>query len=346
MLASAQPFRSSVRLVFGGDVMLGRTVSAWIRRFGPHYPLRGVARRLRDADLAIVNLECAITGSLQHWKGEPKAFYFGAPLSAVNALSDAGIDVVSLANNHILDFEFKGLADTLWQLHAQGIANAGAGADIRQALAPAVVERAGIRFAMVAMCDHQADFAATAKRPGMAYVDFADETEALALMHEALGPVRAARADWPILSLHWGPNMVAEPSAKFRRIAHAAIDMGWRILFGHSAHIFHGIEFYRGCPILYAAGDLVDDYAVDPVLRNDHQLLFELELDRDAVRRVSLHPVLIADCQARPATGAQYDFIAKRITALCDPMGTQVHRFHEQLWIDPAASPPPQARTI
>lgn len=336
MVTGTQAARPPVRVVFGGDVMLGRTVAAYIRRFGPHYPLKGVARQLRDADLAVVNLECAITESLQRWKGEPKAFYFGAPLAAVNALSDAGIDLVSLANNHILDYEFHGLADTLWQLRAQGIANAGAGADIRAALAPAVIERKGSRFAMVAMCDHQADFAATPDRAGMAYIDFADESEALDLIEKALAPVRNAGADWPILSLHWGPNMVPEPSPLFRRIAHAAIEMGWKILFGHSAHIFQGIEFYRGCPILYAAGDLVDDYAVDPVLRNDHQLLYDMEIGDGAVQRIVLHPVFIDDCQARPATGAQFDFIARRITALSDAMGTQVNRFHEKLWIDAA----------
>lgn len=334
---STHAARAPLRVVFGGDVMLGRTVSAWIRRFGPHYPLRGVARQLRDADLAIVNLECAITQSARHWKGEPKAFYFGAPLSAVTALLDAGIDLVSLANNHILDYDFAGLSDTLWHLHAHGIASAGAGADLGQALAPAVVECDGTRFAMVAMCNHQPDFAATGSRPGVAYIDFADEAAALGQMERALAPVLAAGADWPILSLHWGPNMVSEPSPQFQRIAHGAIDMGWKIVFGHSAHVFQGIELYRGCPILYAAGDLVDDYAVDPVHRNDHQLLFEMALGRDAVQRIVLHPVVIAACQARPATGAQYDFIAKRMTALCDAMGTQVNRFQEQLWIDAAA---------
>lgn len=329
-----------MRVVFGGDVMLGRTVSAWIRRFGPQYPLRGVARQLRDADLAIVNLECAITESLQHWKGEPKAFYFGAPLAAVNALSDAGIDLVSLANNHILDYDFQGLSDTRWHLHAHGIGNAGAGDDIRQAMAPAIVDRNGTRFAMVAMCDHQADFAATPNRPGMAYIDFADEAEALDVIERALAPLRQARVDWPILSLHWGPNLAPEPSPLFRRVAHAAIDMGWKILFGHSPHVFHGVELYRGCPILYAAGDLVDDYQVDPVLQNDHQLLFELEIDGDTLQRILLHPVVIADCQARPATGAQYDYIARRITALSEAMGTRVSRFQEQLWIDAVAGIP------
>ena len=328
-----------MRMVFGGDVMLGRTVSAWIRRFGPQYPLRGVARQLRDADLAIVNLECAITDSVQHWKGDPKAFYFGAPPAAVTSLSEAGIDLVSLANNHILDFELQGLSDTLWHLHAHGICNAGAGPQLDHALAPAIVERHGTRFAMVAMCDHQADFAATPSRPGMAYIDLADEAGALGLIEKALAPVLQARVDWPILSLHWGPNLAPEPSPRFRRIAHAAIDMGWKIVFGHSPHIFHGVELYQGCPILYAAGDLVDDYLVDPVLRNDHQLLFELDIKGGALQSISLHPVVIANCQARPATGAQYDYIARRITGLCDAMGTEVNRFEERLWIDAAGCP-------
>lgn len=121
MVSGTHAAKPPLRLVFGGDVMLGRTVSAWIRRIGPHYPLRGVARRLRDADLAIVNLECAITSSQQRWKGEQKAFYFGAPLASVDALTDAGIDLVSLANNHILDFEYIGLSDTLRQLDRKSV---------------------------------------------------------------------------------------------------------------------------------------------------------------------------------------------------------------------------------
>lgn len=336
MVAQAQG-SPRVRLMLGGDVMLGRTVGEWIRRVGPRYPLQGIARQLREADLAIVNLECAITSSLAHWTGGPKAFYFGAPLSAVNTLADAGIDLVSVANNHTLDFNVAGLDDTLMQLRRHGIAAAGAGGDLAQALAPAFVQSNGISFAMAAFCDHQADFAAGPCRAGIAYIDLDDEAGTLALLRTALEAVQGAGTDWPILSLHWGPNMVSKPSLQFRHLAHAAVDMGWKILFGHSAHVFHGIEFYHGCPILYAAGDLVDDYCVDPDFKNDHQLLFELELGSRSVRRIGLHPVFIDECQARPATGAQFEFIAQRITDLCGDMGTQVRRDKEQLWIDGTA---------
>lgn len=316
----------SVRVMFGGDVMLGRIVGKFILRHGAAYPLGPVVRLMRDADLTVVNLECAITSSMHRWPGAPKAFYFGAPPQAIHALTDAGIDMVSLANNHTLDFDVEGLSDTLHHLRQHGIRFAGAGENIGQALSPAIIDCQGMTFGMTAFCDHQADFAAAEARPGISFIDIDDEMQALELLRNALDPLLQAAVDWPILSLHWGPNMVFRPSIKFRRLAHAAIDMGWRILFGHSAHVFQGIEIYRGCPIIYAAGDLVDDYYVDPDFKNDHQLLFEMEFARDTLQRISLHPMFIEDCQVRPATGEQFDYIARWMTTLCKELGTQVHR--------------------
>lgn len=324
----------TLRVIFGGDVMLGRLVGDAIRRFGPQYPLGPVAPLMRGADLTIVNLECAITSTNQQWSGVPKAFYFGAPPEAVQALVDAGIDLVSLANNHILDFDVAGLRDTLRHLRHCGIAHAGAGNDLGEALAPAVVTRRGIRFGMAAFCDHQADFAAGRDSPGMAWLDLDDDTAALTSMSRALASLRAAGVDWPILSLHWGPNMVVRPSGAFRRLAHAAIDMGWKILFGHSAHVFHGIEIYKGCPILYAAGDLVDDYHVDPDFRNDHQLLIELRLSRGRLHQIALHPVFIDGCQARLAAGQSFDRIIGTMTTLCNELGTAMRQESGAAWID------------
>jgi len=325
---------ATVHLVLGGDVMLGRHAGEMIERHGPGYPLGAVAPVMRQADLTLVNLECAITGSSQPWSGAPKAFYFGAPPEAVQSLLDAGVDGVSLANNHILDFDTAGLRDTLRILRRHGIGCAGAGADLDEARAPRFFERNGIKFGLVAFCDHQADFAAQGHRPGIAYLDLTDEAAALGQFRASLAHISKGGADWPILSLHWGPNKAERPSHYFVRLAHAAIDMGYRILFGHSAHVFQGVELYRGCPILYAAGDLVDDYYVDPLLRNDHQLLFELELSRAALLRLRLYPVLIEDCRASPAQGEAFEFIARRITELCAEMGSRVERAEGGLWID------------
>jgi poly-gamma-glutamate synthesis protein (capsule biosynthesis protein) len=320
-------------VVFGGDVMLGRGVGDYILRYGADYPLAPVAALMRGADLTIVNLECAITASSRRWQGAPKAFYFGAPPQAADTLSFAGVDLVSVANNHILDFDVEGLRDTVGHLRRHGIHYAGAGENRQQAERPGFVRCGDMTMGMAAFCDHQPDFSAQSDRPGMAYIDLDDEPAALAALRAALAPLRQAAIDWPVLSLHWGPNMVIRPSGGFRRLAHAAIDMGWKILFGHSAHVFQGIEIYHGCPVIYAAGDLVDDYYVDPEFRNDHQLLFEVELARTALRRIVLHPVEISACQARLASGSALEHIVQAMTALCSEMGTPVLRDDKAVWI-------------
>lgn len=333
MAAARVEAAGSGRILFGGDVMLGRVVKDVIAHYGAAYPLAPVAALMRRADVTVVNLECAITASSRRWEGAPKAFYFGAPLQAVDTLVSAGVDMVSLANNHILDYGVEGLRDTLEQLGRHGIHYTGAGKNRREALQPAVVRGGSLSVGMVAFCDHQDDFAAEDDRPGIAHLDFEDEHAAMAVLEAALAPLLQAGIDWPVLSLHWGPNLVTRPSSVFRRAAHAAIDMGWKILFGHSAHVFQGIEIYRGCPVIYAAGDLVDDYYVDPGFRNDQQLLLELTLEPMGLSRIDLHPILIRDCQAELASGDTFDTIVQSMAALCGEMGTPVLRKAGAAWI-------------
>ncbi|QOY92633.1 CapA family protein [Massilia sp. UMI-21] len=326
MTVTATARAAPLRLLLAGDAMLGRGVATWIRRCGPAYPLGALGGLLEAPDLVIANLECALTRRSRHWSGAPKAFYFGAPPEAAQTLAGAGIRLASLANNHVLDFGVEGLHDTLAALERHGIAHAGAGAGdgIAAARRPALVDCRGVRIGMAAFCDHQADFAAAPGHPGIAWLDLHDEPAALAAFAQALAALREAGADWPILSLHWGPNMVWQPRPRFRRLARGAVDMGWKIVFGHSAHVFQGIELYRGFPILYAVGDLVDDYAVDPAFRNDHQLLFELELAAGRLGAILLHPIFIARCRTRPAAPDQARWTAGRMGALCDQLGTRI----------------------
>lgn len=323
-----------MRLLFGGDVMLGRIVRQYMASHGSNYPLAGVAQCMAQADLTVVNLECAITASERIWPGAPKAFYFGAAPPAAAALCAAGVDLVSLANNHTLDFGTDGLADTLRLLDTHGIGHAGAGANLDQARAPAFLEHGGLRIGMVAYCDHQEDFAATADRPGILYLNLNDEQNTLAYWQSDLQELQQAQVDWPILSLHWGPNMAWRPSPWQRRLAHAALDMGWRIVFGHSAHVCQGIELYRGGAIIYAAGDLIDDYYVDPVFKNDHGTLIECVLGRDRLEQIRLYPTHITECRTQLAAGEEFDYVAAQIKQLCAEMDTSVWRAGRRLWID------------
>jgi len=223
------------------------------------------------------------------------------------------------------------LLDTLDVLRQRGITAAGAGRTLDEALAPAVVDRRGVRFGMAAFCDHQEDFAAQADAPGIAFLDLRDELSACKRFQESLDRMRELGVEWPILSLHWGPNMVWRPSPRFIRLARAAIDMGYAALFGHSAHVFHGIELYKGRPIFYSTGDVVDDYAVDSEFENDRQLLFEVTMRRLAVREIAAYPVIIDACRTEFATGPRFERIAERAVRLCGEMGTSFTRAGDRL---------------
>ena len=311
-----------MKLLFCGDTMLGRGVGKALEKQGSGYPLGKIAPLMKGADLCVVNLECAITSSKSAWSGEPKAFYFGAPKDAAQALRLAGIDLVNLANNHVLDFGVDGLEDTLRILDENGIAHAGAGKNIRDAARCVLLDRCGMRFGMTSFCDHQADFAAGPNNPGINYLDLHDEERALETFREGLEEM--GQVDWPILSLHWGPNRVHRPSRKFVRLAHGAIDMGYGIVYGHSAHVFHGVELYRGRPIFYSCGDLVDDYYVDGEFANDCQIVFDLELSAEGLQKLVIHPVHIENCRTVWAAGNAKSFVLQRFASLCSELGTQV----------------------
>jgi poly-gamma-glutamate capsule biosynthesis protein CapA/YwtB (metallophosphatase superfamily) len=332
------PFRKhlsdeTVRLVLCGDLMLGRLVNKAILKYGPGYPLGKVSEALKKADLTLINLESAITSSTSKWPGEPKAFYFGAAPEAIESLLQAGIDGVSLANNHTLDFGTAGLLETIDLLKRNKIEYAGAGANLKEAREPMIFKRHGIQFGMVADCDHQEDFAAGEDHPGIAYLNLEDEEKAIEQIREDLLEMQSAGVDWPILSLHWGPNMVWRPSPYFKEFAHSVIDSGFKILYGHSAHVFHGVEIYKQCPIFYSAGDFVDDYYVDSDFKNDHQIFFELEIKGGNLDRIILHPVFIHECRTVPADREQTEYVVKQMRLLCKELGTKIEQKEENAWI-------------
>jgi poly-gamma-glutamate synthesis protein (capsule biosynthesis protein) len=325
-------------LALAGDVMLGRLANDVLLRFGPAYPWGDTLPALQAADLAIVNLECVIARGGRPWTRWPKVFHFRADPVAVSALQLAGIDCVTLANNHVLDYEEDALLEMLGLLEQSGMAYAGAGRCDEEARRPALLEARGLRVGVVAFTDNEPGWAATPTTPGTNWVPITLEEQSLAPVRAGLSRARAEGAEVVIVSLHWGPNMVQRPSPLFRAFAHAFVDAGADLLFGHSAHIFQGIEIYRGRPIIYDAGDFVDDYAVDPTLRNDWGLLFRVHVAASAVRRIELDPVLIENCQVNLATGATRHAIAERIHALAAEMGTHVHRAGDRLWIECTAS--------
>ena len=320
-----------VRLALTGDVMLGRLVDGALARFGPAYPWGDVLPLLRAADLTILNLECVIAAQGRPWRRWPKTFHFRAAPVAIEALTLAGVDAVSLANNHVLDFEVEALLEMLDRLDAAGIAHAGAGRSLEEAMRPAVLDARGLRVGLVGLTDNEPGWRATEAAPGTFHVPVSLEPGTFGQVEAALAAARAAGCAFVILSAHWGPNMRERPPAEFRAFARAAIDAGADLFLGHSAHIWQGVGVHRGRPIFYDAGDFVDDYAVDPWLRNDRSALVQVTVAERAVAAVELIPVVIDNCQVNLAWGAEAGAIAARIVDLSAEFGTRFERRGEGL---------------
>lgn len=321
----------SVTLALTGDVMLGRLMNDAIHAYGPLYPWGNTLTLLRSADMALVNLECVIASDDARWTPVPKVFHFRADPVALQVLEVAGIDAVSLANNHVLDYGAGAMVEMLARLDAAGIVHAGAGRNLDEAEQPARLKPRGINVAVISFTDNEPTWAATATSPGINFVPVDLTSLQFARLKRSIGTARRNGADIVLVSAHWGPNMRQRPTPSFKAFAHQVIDAGCDIFHGHSAHILQGIEIYKGKPILYDTGDFVDDYAVDEQLRNDQSALFRLEISAAGVHHLDIFPTLIRNFQANLAVGEDFRQIASRLGHLCREMGTKVTVMPEQL---------------
>jgi len=222
--------------------------------------LEALARR--GPDLRIVNLETAVTSSEDAWPG--KIIHYRMHPANLPCLTAAGIDCCVLANNHVMDWGYKGLAETLDSLHRIGIATAGAGLNATEAAMPAVMNVPGKGRVLVfawGMEDSGVppEWAALADRPGVNVL--ADLTNRSLEM--VIRQIRTAKraGDLVVASIHWGGNWGFGVSAQHRDFAHRLIDMAEvDVVHGHSSHHVKGVEVYRGKPILYGCGDFLNDY--------------------------------------------------------------------------------------
>jgi poly-gamma-glutamate synthesis protein (capsule biosynthesis protein) len=313
-----------VTLALTGDVMLGRSVNRMIGDAGLAYPWGDALPAIHGADRVLINLECALTDHSERWRdGGFKPFYFRANPRVVETLRIAKVDFAALANNHAADFGMTGLLDTVRHLDAAGIAHAGAGADLAAAGASSFLTVGDWRIGIVSFADYPPAWAAGPSSPGINYSPVSLAPDDFANIGQSLALVRR-EADLVIFSIHWGPNMRARPRPAFREFARRVIDSGADVFWGHSAHVVQGVEIWRGKPILYDTGDFVDDYVVDPELRNDLSGLFLLRARPPVITRIDIVPVAIGRCQVNLARGDDQAWICDRIATLCAEFGTDV----------------------
>lgn len=217
---------------------------------------------LVDPDVCIINLETSVTGSDDYWRG--KGIHYRMNPKNISCITAAGIDCCVLANNHVLDWGYAGLTETLDTLRQAGIRYAGAGENAADAAAPAVLELEGKGRVIVFACGHGSSgvsgaWAAGKNRAGVNLLD-AFSGAAVQRIKEQVAAVKRPR-DVVVVSIHWGGNWGYKVPDGHRTFAHRLIDeAGVDLIHGHSSHHAKGLEVYKNRLILYGCGDFLNDY--------------------------------------------------------------------------------------
>jgi poly-gamma-glutamate capsule biosynthesis protein CapA/YwtB (metallophosphatase superfamily) len=279
-------------------------------------------------DARIVNLETSVTRSAEPWPG--KGIHYRMHPRNVPCLTAAKIDVCVLANNHVLDWGREGLVETLDTLHRAGLKTAGAGRSAAEAEAVAVVELGGERRVLVVGVAEPSSgvpssWEARKGRPGVALIEALDEAQADAI-GARLDRVRRP-GDVAVASIHWGDNWGYEAPAEHVRFAHALVDRGVDVVHGHSSHHPRPIELYRGKPILYGCGDLINDYegiGGHEEFRDELRLLYFVGFDQAALAGLRMTPMRIRKMRLERASRPDALWLKETLARVSAPYGTAI----------------------
>jgi len=249
---NTDPAEQMVTLLFAGDIYLSNHVlNAYDRAGGISGVLdEGLRAEIAGADLFIANQEFPFSD-----RGTPapdKQFTFRLPTSRIRVLQEIGPDVVTLANNHTLDYGQEALLDTCMVLDEAGIVRIGAGSNLEEAKKAEILEVKGkkIGFLAASRVYPGASWAAAPGRPGMM------STYDPAML---LAEIRALRplCDYLVVYVHWGIERNTTPEAYQKTMGRQYIDAGADLVVGSHPHVLQGIEYYKGKPILYSLGNFV-----------------------------------------------------------------------------------------
>ncbi len=281
-------------------------------------------------DARIVNLETSITVSDDYWRG--KGINYRMHPENIECLTAARIDVCGLSNNHVLDYGYAGLADTLDVLARHGVKTAGAGRTLADAQTPAIVPLAsGARVVVFAFGTETSgippNWRARADRAGVDLLSDLSEATADRLV-ERIRLVREQR-DVVVASVHWGTNWGYEVPRDHVRFAHRLIEGGVDVLHGHSSHHPRPIEVYRNRLILYGCGDFIDDYeGIEGYeqYRDDLVLMYFASVPATAAEAVSLHmtPLQIRKLKLNKAAAADSRWLCHALERVSAPFGSHL----------------------
>jgi poly-gamma-glutamate synthesis protein (capsule biosynthesis protein) len=306
---------AELRIAAVGDIMLGGTAAPEMQKYGYDYPFERTKNILKQGQIVFGNLEGPLTdGGVA---GTAKQYVFRSPPDKVApALARAGFNVVSLANNHTLDYGPEGLEDTRAALEKTGIRHVGAGRNDNSARQPVYMMADGVTVAVLAYSlTFPEEFWAGPDKPGTA---FGHERHVRADVATA----RAA-ADIVVVSFHWGQEGKTELRDYQTQLAHAAIDAGASAVLGHHPHILQGVERYKDGVILYSLGNFAFGSYSNTATRSAIALLTFRDRQWRELKMVPLN-VKNAEVvfQPRPLVGRDATQVVEHLQQLSQSLGT------------------------
>lgn len=285
---------ATVQLAFVGDILQGEYIDGYLQQEGYNYPYEQALFHLTSADLTAGNLEMPITTRDQ--PAEDKTYIFRGKPEALTGLVHAGIDVVSLANNHTLDHGIDGMLDTRKYLDEYGIAHVGAGNNAEEAYAPVIKESNGIKVAFVGTSRvlPVTTWKATPYQAGLA------ESYAPEQTLQAIEEVED-EAHITVVLVHWGIERSDSPEPYQLDLARRYIDAGADLVIGSHPHVLQGFEQYNGKWIAYSLGNFV--FAAHPKGRQAETGVLTATCNAQAECEAQFAPMKIVNAQPTPIEG-------------------------------------------
>ncbi len=308
--------QEEITLVAVGDIMLAHRLEPFIEEYGPLYPYKYTAHIFKEADISFANLESPLST-----KGEPvpdKEYTFRAHPKVAEGLKGAGFDVLSLANNHILDYGEEALFETIEVLDSKMIFHIGAGKNILEAREPVILKVKDKRFGFLAYSNtFPQRFWAEEEKAGTAYGKFSRVREDVKELKE--------KVDFLIVSFHWGSEEEISPQEYQRNLARLAIEQGADIILGHHPHILSGIETYEKGVIIYSLGNFAFGSYSE---KAKESAIFRFSFSKDKLQRLEIIPISVYNkevkFQPRILKDKEAERVLERIQELSKEFNTRI----------------------
>ncbi|MBN3522835.1 CapA family protein [Paenibacillus apiarius] len=307
-----------VRLSFVGDIMMAGKVEALVQEKGYDFPFQYVKGLLQAADLSIGNLETPLT--TDGVPAEEKDFIYKTSPLAAEAIANAGIDIVNLANNHTMDQGEDGLLDTFKALNKANVKYVGAGKDSREAYTPVIVERQGIKMAILGFTRVIPDSSwyAGKNKPGVATTYEGTKEQAAKAIKEA-----KQQADLVIVIAHWGKEREDYPVEYQKELAQLYVDSGADLIVGGHPHVLQGFERYKDKWIAYSVGNFV--FTLNELPKTWDTMVLQAECTKSGKCDLQMKPFRTDLGQPVPLEGEKGTELMKHVESISSRVSIDDH---------------------